>query len=104
MPGSLVTIERRDPVSRLNSVDLPTFGRPTITIDACFSLILILPLARPFLLCHPEPSRVFPDGVRDLHFSCFFTSAGRWRDDSTRIVILRRTPFVYRTDLPWCWF
>src|ERR1700739_1395352 len=40
IPGSSVTIERRVPVSRLNSVDLPTLGRPTITIDGSFSVIL----------------------------------------------------------------
>src|SRR5258708_35017035 len=34
MPGSLVTMERRVPVRRLKSVDLPTLGRPTITRDA----------------------------------------------------------------------
>src|ERR1700674_1630910 len=33
MPGSLVTMERREPVKRLKSVDLPTLGRPTITSD-----------------------------------------------------------------------
>src|SRR5690348_5013735 len=33
IPGSLVTMERRVPVKRLNSVDLPTLGRPTITKD-----------------------------------------------------------------------
>src|SRR5229473_5068479 len=33
MPGSLVTMERRVPVKRLNSVDLPTLGRPTMTSD-----------------------------------------------------------------------
>src|SRR5712664_2164403 len=33
MPGSLVTIERRVPVKRLKSVDLPTLGRPRITRD-----------------------------------------------------------------------
>src|SRR5882762_8375828 len=30
MPGSSPTIARRDPVRWLNSVDFPTFGRPTI--------------------------------------------------------------------------
>src|SRR6266404_706942 len=39
IPGSLVTIERRVPVSRLNNVDLPTLGRPTITSDGSFSFI-----------------------------------------------------------------
>src|SRR5580698_1890918 len=33
IPGSFVTIDRRVPVSRLKSVDFPTLGRPTITID-----------------------------------------------------------------------
>src|SRR4030095_2970233 len=33
MPGSSVTIERRWPIRRLNSVDFPTFGRPTIAIS-----------------------------------------------------------------------
>src|ERR1700675_2158424 len=39
MPGSFVTIERRVPVRRLNKVDLPTLGRPTMTMDGSFSLI-----------------------------------------------------------------
>src|SRR5690348_12782204 len=39
IPGSLVTIERRVPVRRLNSVDLPTLGRPTITMEGSFWLI-----------------------------------------------------------------
>src|SRR5664280_3246621 len=30
MPGSSPTMARRDPTSRLKSVDLPTLGRPTI--------------------------------------------------------------------------
>src|SRR5208337_715223 len=30
MPGSFPTMARREPVSRLNSVDLPTLGRPTM--------------------------------------------------------------------------
>ena len=33
IPGSFVTMDRRVPVSRLKSVDLPTLGRPTITMD-----------------------------------------------------------------------
>src|ERR1700687_5422150 len=33
MPDSLVTMERRVPVKRLKSVDLPTLGRPTMTSD-----------------------------------------------------------------------
>src|SRR5215203_843828 len=33
VPGIAVTIERRVPVKRLNSVDLPTFGRPTNTTE-----------------------------------------------------------------------
>src|SRR5215472_17165248 len=32
MPGSSPTMARRDPTSLLNSVDLPTFGRPTIAM------------------------------------------------------------------------
>src|ERR1700674_2684620 len=39
IPGSLVTIERRVPVSRLKIVDFPTFGRPTITTDGSVSVI-----------------------------------------------------------------
>ncbi len=35
MPGSLVTMERRVPVRRLKRVDLPTLGRPTMTIEGC---------------------------------------------------------------------
>jgi hypothetical protein len=42
MPGSSVTIDRRWPMIRLNSVDLPTLGRPTMAIkgdcDAMASL------------------------------------------------------------------
>src|SRR5271167_2350737 len=36
IPGSSVTMARRVPVRRLNSVDLPTLGRPTITSDGSF--------------------------------------------------------------------
>jgi len=39
MPGSLVTIERRVPVRRLKSEDLPTLGRPTITKDGVGAVI-----------------------------------------------------------------
>src|ERR1700719_2854618 len=39
IPGSLVTIERREAVSRLKIVDLPTLGRPTITTEGSFSVI-----------------------------------------------------------------
>src|ERR1700723_2239055 len=45
MPGSFVTMERRVPVRRLKSVDLPTLGRPTITIDGNFSVIMIFALS-----------------------------------------------------------
>jgi hypothetical protein len=40
IPGSFVTIERRVPVRRLKIVDFPTFGRPTITTDGRFSVII----------------------------------------------------------------
>ena len=33
VPGMSCTIERSSPTRRLNSVDLPTFGRPTIAIE-----------------------------------------------------------------------
>src|SRR6516162_10205099 len=33
MPGSSVTIERRWPIKRLNKVDLPMFGRPTMAMS-----------------------------------------------------------------------
>src|SRR5580704_5729304 len=39
IPGSSVTMERRDAVSRLKIVDLPTLGRPTITTEGSFSVI-----------------------------------------------------------------
>src|SRR5258708_27316035 len=32
MPGSSPTMARREPTRRLNSVDLPTLGRPTIAM------------------------------------------------------------------------
>src|ERR1700691_6373219 len=40
--GSLVTMDRRVPVRRLKSVDFPTLGRPTITIDGSFEVISAL--------------------------------------------------------------
>src|SRR6185295_1790481 len=33
MPGSSVTMDRRWPIRRLNRVDFPTFGRPTMAIS-----------------------------------------------------------------------
>src|ERR1700736_6438949 len=44
LPGSLVTIALRVPVSLLNKVALPTFGRPTITSDASFFFMWALTL------------------------------------------------------------
>jgi hypothetical protein len=41
IPGSLVTIDRRVPVKRLKSVDLPTLGRPKITSDGSICVILL---------------------------------------------------------------
>src|ERR1700689_411305 len=41
MPGSLVTMERRVPVRRLNSVDVPTLGRPTITMEGSLEVISV---------------------------------------------------------------
>src|SRR5665213_2503393 len=37
MPGSSPTMDRREPVRRLNSVLLPTFGRPQTAISGSFS-------------------------------------------------------------------
>jgi len=42
IPGSFVTIERRVPVKRLKSVDLPTLGRPTMTMMAAFVSLGVL--------------------------------------------------------------
>src|SRR6266851_7901543 len=42
IPGSLVTIERREPVSLLKIVYLPTLGRPTITTEGSFSVIFLV--------------------------------------------------------------
>ncbi len=36
MPGSSPTIDFREPVSRLKSVDLPTLGRPIIATSGAF--------------------------------------------------------------------
>src|SRR5579862_4743399 len=41
IPGSFVTIERREPVRRLKSVDFPTLGRPAITMDGSLSFMSI---------------------------------------------------------------
>src|SRR5437868_7381673 len=45
MPGSSPTIDRRSPIRRLNKVDLPTLGRPTIATSGsplfCRRFILI---------------------------------------------------------------
>ena len=47
IPGSSPTIDRRDPVSRLNSVDLPTFGRPQIAISGSCPRLRALGHGRP---------------------------------------------------------
>src|SRR5215469_2515464 len=47
IPGSSPTIDRREPVSRLNSVDLPTLGRPQIAISGdLVSIVAIVPWLR----------------------------------------------------------
>jgi hypothetical protein len=40
MPGSSVTMERRCPMSRLNNVDFPTFGRPTMAMRGSGAVML----------------------------------------------------------------
>jgi hypothetical protein len=55
VPAVDVTIERRLPVKRLNSVDLPTFGRPTNTTclrfprATAFYITVVKGFARPRL-------------------------------------------------------
>src|ERR1700686_3333585 len=61
MPGSLVTMERRVPVRRLNSVDLPTLGRPTMTSDGSFS----------DMLCWAGRTERLPGGGGTLQCSAF---------------------------------
>src|SRR5213595_3383454 len=39
MPGSSPTMARRDPTSRLNSVDLPTLGRPTMAMREALGMV-----------------------------------------------------------------
>ena len=41
MPGSSPTIARRDPIMRLNKVDLPTFGRPTMAMVGIAALTAV---------------------------------------------------------------
>src|SRR2546425_11231683 len=65
MPGSLVTIERRVPVRRLKSEDLPTLGRPTITKDGVGAVI--------FKCDRPDEP-----GVNSTSGQC---ALGRWRGD-----------------------
>src|SRR4051812_28133192 len=38
MPGSSVTMDRRWPIKRLNSVDFPTLGRPMIAMSGVASI------------------------------------------------------------------
>src|SRR6266436_1058670 len=60
MPGSLVTMERRVPVKRLKSVDLPTLGRPRITRDGSS---VVMKLGGGAVL-HCTASRRGPKGAR----------------------------------------
>src|ERR1700735_4262400 len=52
MPGSSPTIERRCPIIALNKVDLPTFGRPTITTDGSVDTYLYHRLLPPNIQQH----------------------------------------------------
>ena len=45
MPGSSPTMARRPPVMRLNKVDFPTLGRPTITTVVKFVTLYIFRIA-----------------------------------------------------------
>ena len=56
MPGSSVTIARRVPVKRLNNVDLPTLGRPTITSDGkfCAMKTICVPPDHACFTCHTD--------------------------------------------------
>src|ERR1700674_5763219 len=81
IPGSLVTMERRAPVSRLKSVDLPTFGRPTKTSDGSLFGIRIYTL--PY--CHhPRHTHTFLPPKLDSPS----TSAPGWLCQPTRSAYL----------------
>src|SRR5579863_8781136 len=86
IPGSLVTIDRRVLVSRLNSVDLPTLGRPTITTDGSFSVIF------PVTGDTTNPKRearslvAYPTGPRNSSLASALIAGYRW------IWLTRRKP------------
>src|SRR5580704_8910767 len=66
MPGSSPTMARRDPVRWLNSVDLPTFGRPTMaTRGDGFFLLKVFSCSNFFFLEGGDelrcPSRYYRD-------------------------------------------
>src|SRR5260370_16019822 len=68
IPGSSPTIERRDRRMALNSVDLPTLGRPTITTDGISGTVSIVADLR----CGHIPSisttsRFTPPHSKSLH-------------------------------------
>src|SRR6478752_3024544 len=66
MPGSSPTIDLREPVSRLNKVDFPTFGRPMIAtrgIAMCW-----LKDSKVYCAMHHEVIRSKDQGPRRLCF------------------------------------
>src|SRR5882762_606376 len=69
IPGSLVTIERRVPVRRLKIVDFPTFGRPTITTDGRFSVIISggLQVEPVPVFSHRKTQRTASERLGDIH-------------------------------------
>src|SRR5664279_1412417 len=89
MPGSLPTMARRDPTSRLKSVDLPTLGRPTIASvptvggSPCSAVRLDSNCMRRFtktLSAATAPTAIAPSGYyRDISLM-----ASHFTDDDSR--------------------
>ena len=95
MPGSSVTIERRVPVRRLNSVDLPTFGRPTMTMDGSFVFISVFLRGR--FAAASQPISVSRLQVQPLAYHVWLGWLGRRVDDVEASFDEEKAVASYRT-------
>src|SRR5438445_11072765 len=95
MPGSSATIDRRDPTKRLNNVDFPTFGRPTIASVGSASDFFFLFFMAVFCKIDPNAPRSYGNETRvrnlyaEIRLGSYYSENG-----SLHRVSNRESPFA----------
>src|SRR6185503_17801360 len=103
MPGSSPTMDRRSPISRLKSVDLPTFGRPTMATRFWEAFVLIRTVASLqvlMILCHPrEFGVIICPALKSIGLKgCLYEKVLTVIDDHPGFKLFHHSPGTHQTS------